>query len=59
MKMFRWGHRRRAPGQGSIGIAPEWFYKGADRTCGLTANPWKFRLTPKTAEKKPKSPAFT
>ena len=29
MKMFRWGIAEGRPGQGSIGIAPEWFYKGS------------------------------
>lgn len=28
MKMFRWGVERGKPGEGAIGIAPEWFYKG-------------------------------
>ncbi|MBT9331543.1 AraD1 family protein [Paracidobacterium acidisoli] len=28
MKMFRWGVEAGRPVQGSIGIAPEWFYKG-------------------------------
>src|SRR5215469_3765440 len=28
MKMFRWGVEEGRPGDGTIGIAPEWFYKG-------------------------------
>ncbi len=28
MKMFRWGIEGGSPGPGSIGTAPEWFYKG-------------------------------
>jgi hypothetical protein len=28
MKMFRWGILEGRPAQGTIGIAPEWFYKG-------------------------------
>jgi hypothetical protein len=28
MKMFRWGVDRGKPGDGKVGIAPEWFYKG-------------------------------
>ena len=28
MRMFEWGRRRGRPSDGSIGIAPEWFYKG-------------------------------
>jgi hypothetical protein len=28
MKMFRWGVERGRPAPGSIGVAPEWFYKG-------------------------------
>ena len=28
MKMFRWGVEGGRPGEGEIGIAPEWFYKG-------------------------------
>ena len=28
MKMFRWGLQGGRPASGSIGIAPEWFYKG-------------------------------
>jgi hypothetical protein len=28
MRMFEWGRQRGRPGDGEIGIAPEWFYKG-------------------------------
>ncbi len=28
MRMFEWGRRNGRPAAGSIGIAPEWFYKG-------------------------------
>jgi hypothetical protein len=28
MKMFQWGVEQGKPGEGEIGIAPEWFYKG-------------------------------
>jgi hypothetical protein len=28
MRMFEWGRQRGRPGEGQIGIAPEWFYKG-------------------------------
>jgi hypothetical protein len=28
MKMFRWGVEKGRPPKGSVGIAPEWFYKG-------------------------------
>jgi len=28
MKMFRWGMAGGKPGEGAIGIAPEWFFKG-------------------------------
>jgi len=28
MRMFEWGRRNGRPAEGSIGIAPEWFYKG-------------------------------
>jgi hypothetical protein len=28
MRMFQWGVDRGRPGQGEVGIAPEWFYKG-------------------------------
>jgi hypothetical protein len=28
MRMFQWGVERGRPAEGSIGIAPEWFYKG-------------------------------
>lgn len=28
MKMFRWGVQEGRPGPGSIGVSPEWFYKG-------------------------------
>ena len=30
MKMFQWGVEGGRPAPGSIGIAPEWFYKGSD-----------------------------
>lgn len=32
MKMFRWGVEYGRPADGSVGIAPEWFYKG-DGSC--------------------------
>lgn len=32
MKMFKWGVEGGKPGQGKIGVAPEWFYKG-DGSC--------------------------
>jgi hypothetical protein len=32
MKMFRWGVEHGRPANGSVGIAPEWFYKG-DGSC--------------------------
>ena len=28
MRMFEWGRQQGRPGEGEIGIAPEWFYKG-------------------------------
>jgi hypothetical protein len=28
MRMFEWGRQKGRPSEGSIGIAPEWFYKG-------------------------------
>jgi hypothetical protein len=28
MRMFRWGVEQGRPAEGSVGIAPEWFYKG-------------------------------
>ncbi len=28
MRMFEWGLQNGRPAEGSIGIAPEWFYKG-------------------------------
>ena len=28
MRMFEWGRQRGRPMEGSVGIAPEWFYKG-------------------------------
>lgn len=28
MKMFQWGLERGRPGDGEVGVAPEWFYKG-------------------------------
>jgi hypothetical protein len=36
MKMFRWGVEGGRPAEGSIGIPPEWFYKGAG--CVLRAH---------------------
>ena len=32
MKMFRWGLEGGHPGEGTIGIAPEWFHKGTGTT---------------------------
>jgi len=29
MRMFEWGKQQGRPAEGSIGIAPEWFYKGS------------------------------
>jgi len=32
MRMFKWGREQGRPAEGSIGIAPEWFYKGDGST---------------------------
>jgi hypothetical protein len=36
MKIFQWGVENGRPAEGSIGIPPEWFYKGTG--CGLRAH---------------------
>jgi hypothetical protein len=39
MKMFKWGVDGGKPGPGTIGIAPEWFYKGTGRTLRAHGEP--------------------
>ena len=59
MKMFRWGVEGGRPAPGTIGAAPEWFYKGTGTCCAPTASRSTFRLTPKTAAKRPRSRGST
>lgn len=59
MKMFRWGIAGGRPAAGEIGTPQSGFTKVPEQSCALTMNPSKFRPTPKTAAKKPKSREFT
>ena len=58
MRMFEWGIAGGRPKEGEIGVAPEWFYKGHGRCrAGALRAADCARHTPKTAEKRQKSPA--
>ena len=59
MKMFRWGIEGGRPAPGSIGTAPEWFYKGTGTILRGHGERSTFRHMPGMAARKRRSPAFT
>jgi len=55
MKMFRWGVEGGRPGDGEIGIAPEWFHKGSGSMVRAHGEPLLVPPTRRTVARKPRS----